>query len=212
MSIEPLQLDGIDVLMADVPSSIMRTLSVIADTMENHWDESKNWNSTLAGHLLHQYQLEDIPELDSFVLELASMYDQHHRLSSSFSKVFTKKVKLSADRSWINFQSPTEYNPVHGHSGLISWVIWVKIPYSRYEEAKCFPDRKVEDVLNGDFQFIYTNHLGRITTSQLALDKSYEGKIVLFPSTMMHAVYPFYTVDAYRVSVAGNIYVEEHNG
>ena len=212
MAIEPLQLDGIDVLMADVPSSLMHILGSIADKMENEWDESKNWNSTLAGHLLHQYQLDNIPELNSFVIDLATMYDRHHRLSSSFSKVFSKKVKLSADRSWINFQGPTEYNPVHGHSGLISWVIWVKIPYNRIEEAECFPDRKPEDVLNGDFQFIYTNHLGRITTSQLALDKEYEGKIVLFPSTMMHAVYPFYTVDSYRVSVAGNIYVEEHNG
>ena len=38
MAIEPLQLDGIDVLMADVPSSLMHILGSIADKMENEWD------------------------------------------------------------------------------------------------------------------------------------------------------------------------------
>jgi dolichol kinase len=38
------------------------------------------------------------------------------------------------------------------------------------------------------------------------VDKSMEGTVTMFPSSMIHCVYPFRTSDGERISIAGNIY------
>ena len=30
---------------------------------------------------------------------------------------------------WVNYQKQNEFNPVHNHGGVYSFVIWMKIPY-----------------------------------------------------------------------------------
>ena len=57
----------------------------------------------------------------------------------------------------------------------------------------------------GCFQFNYQNILGDCQTWQYELDKTWEGHMLLFPSKLQHAVYPFYTSDEDRITVAGNI-------
>ena len=39
----------------------------------------------------------------------------------------------------------------------------------------------------------------------LDVDKSKEGYFVIFPSNLNHQVFPFYSSDDYRITVAGNI-------
>ena len=41
----------------------------------------------------------------------------------------------------------------------------------------------------------------------LDVDNEYEGKIMMFPSSLVHCVYPFYTSDDYRISLSGNIWL-----
>ena len=43
------------------------------------------------------------------------------------------------------------------------------------------------------------------------VDKSFEGKMLMFPAKLQHLVYPFYTSDKERITVSGNIkfYVEK---
>ena len=38
------------------------------------------------------------------------------------------------------------------------------------------------------------------------VDKSFEGKILMFPSYMQHQVFPFYTSDDYRITISGNAF------
>jgi hypothetical protein len=47
-----------------------------------------------------------------------------------------------------------------------------------------------ENVRHGQFEFVYTDVLGKIKTMQLAHDSSWEGKIAVFPAAMHHQVYP----------------------
>ena len=42
----------------------------------------------------------------------------------------------------------------------------------------------------------------------LNVDKSFEGKMLMFPSKQMHAVNPFYTSDGYRITVSGNLKIK----
>ena len=42
----------------------------------------------------------------------------------------------------------------------------------------------------------------------LDVDKTFEGKMLLFNAKQMHTVFPFYTSDAYRITVSGNIKIK----
>ena len=59
--------------------------------------------------------------------------------------------------------------------------------------------------LASTFQFVYTDILGAITNIPLFVESGWEGTIVMFPSKLMHIVYPFQTSDDYRISIAGNL-------
>ena len=40
------------------------------------------------------------------------------------------------------------------------------------------------------------------------VDKDMEGEIIVFDSKLLHVVYPFYTSNDYRMSLAGNVLTE----
>ncbi len=119
---------------------------------------------------------------------------------------------------WVNFQQKYEYNPVHKHSGLYSFVIWYKIPYNYIDEAKHGPGRyKVKNVnndskyeynQNGCFNFHYPahNNAKTVLTEKLPVDNSWERTICVFPAWLSHSVNPFYTSDDYRITFSGNIF------
>ena len=37
---------------------------------------------------------------------------------------------------WVNYQKQTEFNPLHDHGGVYSFVIWMKIPTRHFEQNK----------------------------------------------------------------------------
>ena len=37
---------------------------------------------------------------------------------------------------WVNYQKQTEFNPLHDHNGVYSFVIWMKIPTRHFEQNK----------------------------------------------------------------------------
>ena len=47
--------------------------------------------------------------------------------------------------------------------------------------------------------------LGKIVNYEIAMGKSVEGTLVLFPAQLKHSVNQFYNCDEPRISVAGNI-------
>ena len=110
---------------------------------------------------------------------------------------------------WVNFQQKYEFNPSHNHDGVYSFVIWHKIPYLISDEIKNSPGKNANKVLAGHFEFNYTNSLGNIWQETLPVDKTWENTICIFPSEMIHSVYPFFTSDEYRITSSGNISLEE---
>ena len=107
---------------------------------------------------------------------------------------------------WINFQEKYEYNPIHNHTGVFSYVIWYQIPYYKEDEHRYGAGIK-KDIRannNGEFQFVHTfNNI--IYETPLPIDKKMEGYMAIFPSSLNHIVYPFYTSDDYRITLSGNI-------
>ena len=108
-------------------------------------------------------------------------------------------------RWWVNHQKQHEFNPLHNHAGVYSFVIWMKIPFKWEEQNQKDIGRKSNHSQISNFSFVYTNILGKISFYRYELSTEDEGTLLFFPSQVYHQVYPFYDCDEDRISVSGNI-------
>ena len=106
---------------------------------------------------------------------------------------------------WVNYQKQGEFNSLHSHSGLWSFVIWMKIP-TRHEEQNVNNLGKSDTI--STFCFNFCNMLGGIEYYSYEMNPEMEGTMVFFPSKLMHTVYPFYNCEENRISVSGNISID----
>ena len=172
------------------------------------------YNNKLAGHIRHQYSLS--VESKNYLQEILkpvvteSVFKQNRPILLSDQNIVLCNSLKKDDKCWVNFQKKYEFNPVHHHSGYLSFVIWMKIPYLMEEENKHENIIKKDDIsenINGDFQFIYANEHG-VESVALRVDNRWEKRGVMFPSNLSHIVYPFYTSDDYRISISGNFWIK----
>ena len=163
----------------------------------------------LAGNIKEEWSLEEsIPLFESYFLSLINKHPQHLDYLLSERRKFINEDKnppLKLINLWVNFQKKYEFNPVHCHSGLFSFVIFVKIPYDLKEELKNGPGSLSNYNSASCLQFHVTTILGRHFDQIVFVDKTYEGGIYFFNAETKHCVYPFYTSDDYRITVSGNI-------
>jgi len=173
---------------------------------------NNNFNHKLAGNISQSLLLDD---LDSFFYKTVCVpLVQYYRENNSFkgdpvsqNALMGNGTKLLLNQLWVNYQYQTEFNPYHDHSGVYSFAIWLKIPYS-WDEQKLLPqfrDIKERDIRAGNFEFEHNDSLGGIKTSTYRLSPKYEGNMLFFPAKLRHCVYPFYGTDEPRISIAGNI-------
>ena len=116
-------------------------------------------------------------------------------------------MKPRLNSLWVNFQKKGEFQPVHNHTGLFSFVIWMDIPYHWKDEAKLpFMAPNNVNPSGGNFSFVYSNDNCRSVSGYfIRLSPSMNGYCCFFPSDLCHQVYPFYTSDKDRISISGNI-------
>lgn len=160
------------------------------------------------------YKLSDelISLIDKEVLKLLNVYDDKYqyfnRLFNFVTDIENKKVKLSLERLWVNLQRKGEFLPLHNHSGIYSFVIWTTIPYTMADEKDNTANPDLIKNRTANFEFTYVDALGKINSYPIPVDKTLEGKICIFPSELHHQVYPFYSTDDIRISLAGNYRLE----
>ena len=175
------------------------------ETMDYLWSQIKmakeDHKDKLVGHLASSLALPDTEgKLNECVTNLAK------HLYNGFYMPKIEQGIFSVKHLWVNFQKKYDFNPVHNHEGALSFVIWMKIPYTQEDEANTARTKGIaEGSISGCFQFLFTSMLGQIIKHNYYLNPSYEGTILIFPSQMNHAVYPFYTSDEERISISGNI-------
>ena len=154
--------------------------------------KTESVSQKLAGNIEHQYLLsEEGIEIIRPILNLA--------LSGE-----TNRRSWMID-AWVNFQKKHEFNPLHNHSGLWSFVLWLDIPYNIDDELSLPWVKNSNSPSASIFSLVHTNPLGELTTEDFFLDKKDNGRMLIFPSKMFHVVYPFYTSDDYRISISGNL-------
>jgi hypothetical protein len=187
----------------EVPKPIMKWLRKGAEIARK---KGKAANIDLIGHIREEYYYtETSAEFENFLYK--DCLPQRNILNYGTNvKMLFKAVPYKLHDLWVNFQKKYEFNPPHKHSGVFSFVIYLKIPYDLKEEESLYPALNHEGHNHtSKFAFVNTNTLGKIFVQCLAIDKSFEGKIIMFPSEQIHTVFPFYTSDDYRISVSGNI-------
>lgn len=163
-------------------------------------------NTSLAGNLEHEYLLPK--NMDSYVLNLVAPYVDIMNGAYGYIdrvKVLDKPCDQMVHKVWINFQKKHEFNPLHRHSGIASFVIWLKVPYTIENEIANLSSVNAKMKCPANFSFVYTDATGEVSQTLIPVDKKYEGVMCVFPASMYHQVYPFYTSDEYRVSVSGNL-------
>lgn len=195
----------------DVEQHVMQSLTQFAErATATDFDGLEKFNPRLAGHLKHEYALpaDYIGPMEDFMTDKMLQYS----VITNDAQIARRKIKFTTVNEnspslWINFQRKGEVNPLHGHSGDFSFVIWVKIPYTARAEADHETVKNSNTKIGGHFVFRYPSVVdaGGIGFHYIPTDSSYEGKMIVFPSWLQHEVAPFYTSDEYRVSVAGNI-------
>ena len=109
---------------------------------------------------------------------------------------------------WVNYQKQNEFNPIHNHGGVYSFVIWMKIPYDSRKQNQKDIARNSNTPKIGEFQFLFSDLLGKYCDHTYRLSPQWEGTMLFFPSLLDHQVYPFYDCDEYRISVSGNIGID----
>lgn len=184
----------------------------IVDRLWGYVNKAKeNWNIHLAGNIEKSLLLEDEDDyfMDNIVGPIANLYTNNANSVGWINDTHThssKSLKLSS--LWVNFQNKHEYNPLHNHGGIVSFVVWMKIP-THWEDQHALPISANSNTPSAsDFMLAYTNILGSIVAQPIEMGKANENAMLVFPSTMQHQVYPFYNCSEDRISVSGNIFLE----
>ena len=179
------------------------------EKIKNNFSSSLPHNKDLAGQILNEYKLVDtVDYVARLMLPLVATYDEQfggyvNQSLLAFGRDSQKK-EVRIQNVWVNFQGKHEFNPIHSHLGVLSFVIWLDIPYDISSELNESPGVKSNHNLAGHFNFHIINTLGEVKSLSIPADSSYENQAIIFPALMRHSVSPFYSSENYRVSVAGN--------
>ena len=175
---------------------------------------NKSYKNRLAGNISKSLLLEDLNSFfyKSVCVPLVKCYRENNALIEgkdpvAINAITGSKTKLLLNQFWVNYQYQTEFNPIHDHTGVYSFVIWLKIPYSWNEQIKLpqFRDTQKHEIKAGSFEFLYNDILGNGVTKSFRLSPKFEGIMVFFPARLRHCVYPFYETEEPRVSISGNL-------
>ena len=166
-------------------------------------------NDKLAGNIDSSYEIFDKGGwfTDNVLLECGIKYEKHY--GNIWSKVpITGSHPFTLSSMWVNYQKQYEFNPLHDHTGVFSFVIWMKIP-TDYEDQKQISITKDSNLpVVSNFVLNYHNTLGMIAQHVYAMSKEMEGTMLFFPSQLMHCVYPFFNCNKDRISISGNLSID----
>ena len=183
------------------------------DEISYLWERIKkkglSYKKVLAGNIHSSFELEDENDWfhDNVLFKLYQKYASEFRnIGGNLGLKGRHPYYLS--NMWVNYQREHEFNPIHNHSGIYSFVVWMKIPtdWKKQFQVPFLKGVKERDKKASLFEFIIprSDNAGMISPVY-QLDSSYEGVLLFFPASMYHQVYPFYDCKEERISISGNI-------
>ena len=172
-------------------------------------NKKRSFKNNLAGNISSSYSLMDRGDwfFTNVCTPLINAYSERfYNLGDSIPIMGVHPYYMST--WWVNYQKQNEFNPIHNHQGVYSFVIWMKIPYDSKKQNLKDIARGSNNPQIGNFQFVYADILGRSESHEYRLSPEYEGTMLFFPAELDHLVYPFYECDEDRISISGNIMID----
>ena len=207
IKIMPKNLPNIGVCETQLPRNVIDNFW---DLIEEAKKNPQDMKSELAGNIKSSLALDmQSPLLKNFVsYVLPTLIDTHIKSFGSPWRANSNPDgnNFNLEKLWVNFQRQHEFNPMHDHGGIFSFVIWMKIPTS-YEEQRQLPIAKNSNSDNqiSNFGFTYQDILGTTKNYYYNMEKDIEGYLVLFPSKLLHLVNPFFNCEDERITISRNI-------
>jgi uncharacterized protein (TIGR02466 family) len=179
---------GPRILSMMLPENIIQRINDLGDNQQN----STNMDGRLAGIIKDEPELTD-EEMDSIGIKQIFMDIGHQYVHTILSdkhhidyNTDDFKIDMQFVSGWIVNQKENEYNPVHYHSNCnISAVLYLKVPEF---QLRGYAGKKE---LDGKIQFIHSTVDQSMLSAGSFVVKPEIGKLLMFPSTLLHTVYPF---------------------
>ena len=155
-------------------------------------DNRIDWGNNLVGNVKEEPWVsnEDLKEAGVYHFFQAMLYNYvWNSLTREGHEL--EKLEVHLDHMWVVSQYAGEYNPVHFHTYCdLSSVMWLKIPEMEDRlKTKKLPEYKTQR--DGMIEFIYkTACPGGLEKGSMSFLPE-EGQMAIFPSNLLHTVYPF---------------------
>ncbi|HEY0623575.1 putative 2OG-Fe(II) oxygenase [Sphingomonas sp.] len=201
------------IIKARMPDALVAQLNARADDIVSRKDEvaARDWSSHLAGAVSTEIRFTDViremPDFSDFLYDVARTYTYrcenvllHFSDYARTEELSDKKLRIEIKEGWVNDMVPGDYNPAHFHQGCVfSSVGFLRIP-NGYEAE--FAADKARQNTAGCLQFIDSR--SAVGLRNLFTVKPAIGDFYLWPSWMLHCVYPFKSAGVRR-SIAINL-------
>ena len=168
---------GIETKLSDTPA-----MDKLWEYISNAKENPESLNANLAGNLSSSLILNDTDNwfFDNTCNSVIGKYKEIFKKStaSHTRAIFKKDILYSyvMNDFWVNFQKQHEFNPMHNHSGVYSFVIFMKIPTDWREQHEIPFVKDSNAPKASDFEFVYTDVMGHIASYAYSLDSSiFEG-------------------------------------
>jgi len=173
-------------------------------------ENKENWNHDLAGNISKSELIEDkdnwFYETTLKKLTERLFYGGCNNYYEDYIEKENPPPKFEMFSFWVNYMKQHEFNPIHNHTGLYSFVIFMKIP-THWEEQHALPFSANSAMpLASNFVFMWSEKgTDIISNYNLPLSPEDEGRMLFFPAWLVHQVYPFYECEEERITISGNI-------
>ena len=196
---DKIKLNNIDVATFDKVDNTI--IDYLKEQIKNKKKLKKVINK-LAGHINDEFNISVTKDYSNYICSCIGGHSITNNILKSVD-ILSRDMPIFVKESWINFQKKYEFNPLHDHSGIFSFIIFMQIPYKIEEEMKVFPN--VNGQSTSCLSFVYNQVDGKIQVLNCNVDESYLYKMLIFPAKLNHMVYPFYTSNKERITVSGNV-------
>jgi len=138
-------------------------ISYLWDCVHRAEEENIDHRERLVGNISRSLSMKD-PDNVMVDKVFAGLFNSElqpafvRQIEQSFYRVYSKRKTFGhgadpvLEELWVNFQKKYEYNPLHDHGGMFSFVIWMKIP-TEWRDQHALPICANSNApLAGDFQ------------------------------------------------------------
>ena len=200
---------GPPILQAELPTTVLEKITAIVDGLIGS-DTAVSYGANLAGAIQEELAIpkQDLKEagIYNYFEEIGKRFVilSSFHLSENISEDEQERLSAQITDMWLVRQRENEYNPLHLHTRCtISAVMYIRVPEIK---SRDIPFKNNESSQDGKITFVHKSAGDPVSSferSHISIQPKV-GSLYMFPSTMLHAVWPFIG-DGERISVSFNM-------